>query len=421
MKRLPPPVGYAGEGQWVLRVGRVQGGVILALDDPREPIRSIYVHIPFCTRRCHYCDFPTFRYTLQREAAYLEALVAEWRLWREQVAFGPLETVFWGGGTPSRLSDAGLAHILECFRDHFELGAGVEWSVECNPESLTAEKATLLAQAGVNRLSIGAQSFDDTRLASLGRTHTADQIRQAVEHARHAGIENLNLDLICALPGETLDELERDLQQALALQPTHLSVYTLIVEEGTVLKRKVERGEWQPLSEDEEADQYLLVCERLSEAGFQQYEISNFAREGFACRHNLRYWENGSYVGTGLGASGSLPGRRTYNLMQLHPYLNRVANGCLPIDHEDRISWASEAEESIWLGLRTRAGVSAEAFQRRFGVSLQELFQRPIAEMSAVGLLQADTGGIRLTDRGRLLGNEVFAAFLGAATEPSVR
>lgn len=389
-----------------------------------EPL-SLYVHIPFCTAKCGYCDFNSYAGQDHLIPAYDQALERELRLWARSLGSRPVSTVYFGGGTPSLTPIEELARVAGVIRECFSLEPDVEWSLEANPGTVNEAYLRGLRELGVNRLSFGVQSFDDIELKALERIHTADDVRREVAAARVAGFDNLNLDLIFGLPGQTLDAWRRNLEEALRLEPEHLSAYALTVEEGTALARNVARGRTPPPDPDRQADMYELTQEILASAGYQHYELSNWAKPGRQCRHNLVYWRNGEYLGVGAGAHSYLDGVRFANERLPSRYLAAVnetwessqAGGpttMRQVASVEREPVEMQMAETAILGLRLIEGVDLAAFERRFGRRFEDVYATELPELFGYGLLERAEGHIRLTARGRLLGNEVFQRLLPA-------
>lgn len=391
---------------------------------------SLYLHIPFCRHRCGYCDFNTTAGLEALIPAYVDALRREIRLAGEAAGERlPVHTVFFGGGTPSLLPTEAVAGILDEIREHFEVLAGAEISLEANPGTVSFEALQGLWAAGINRLSFGMQSADPAELAFLERQHDVFDVFRAVEWSRGAGFTNLSLDLIFGLPGQRLDGWARTIETALLLKPEHLSLYALTVEEGTPLHRWVRRG-LAPLPDDDlAAEMYELASKRLESAGFEQYEISNWAardkrERDLSCRHNLQYWRGLPYLGFGAGAHGYAGGVRTANVNGVRAYIQACQNAAAAVFPagpaaiaRDRLTARAEMQEMMMVGLRlTKEGVSAAGFLQRFGMPLEDVFQRQIQKLVAAGLLEwegENKSALRLTKRGRLLGNRVFMEFVG--------
>jgi len=377
-----------------------------------RPPASLYLHIPFCRAKCSYCDFSSYPLPAGWYGPYVEALLAEVRAAGAAWQRPPLETLYIGGGTPTALPSALLAQLLQAVRDAFAVRPGAEITCEANPGTVTAESLAALQQAGVNRLSLGVQSFQPHFLQLLGRIHSAAQAREAVALARRAGLQNVNLDLIYGLPGQALADWQSDLEDALALEPEHLSLYSLILEPGTPLEARVACRALPAPSPDLAADMYEFGQARLAEAGFTHYEISNWARPGLESRHNLTYWHDLPYAGCGAAAHSWLRGRRCANVARPEEYIARWRGGRPLTAEEECTTPALERAEVMILGLRLLAGVSRPEFRARFGADPTDLYAGAIAESVADGLLEVTAESIRLTPHGLLLGNQVFVRFL---------
>ncbi len=393
---------------------------------------SLYLHIPFCHAKCHYCDFNSYAGMLGLRERYVEALVAEIQLAgrRARHADGSprrCRTIFFGGGTPSLLTAEQVATILAAARAAFAVDECAEITLEANPGTLEYGHLDEVRAAGVNRLSMGAQSFDAALLRWMGRIHTPAEVDAAVAAARAAGFTSINLDLIYALPGQSLDTWATTLAHALELGPEHLSLYSLIVEEGTPLHRWVGEGRVSVADEDVAADMYELAQTRLDAAGYRHYELSNWARPGHECQHNLTYWRNLPYIGLGAGAHSWFAGHRYAEARPIHDYLARVrerlaadsttmaAADVLPaaaIVEDELVSDVMEMSETAILGLRLVDGLSLSTFSRRFGRDFDSVFGARLAGLRAFDLLEKQGDALHLTPRGRLLGNEVFERLL---------
>jgi oxygen-independent coproporphyrinogen-3 oxidase len=378
-----------------------------------EPV-GLYLHIPFCAVRCPYCDFNTYSGLESFQEGYTRALIAEIRAGAEEHGRRLAHTVFVGGGTPTALPAALLAQILDALQSAFEVDEGGEITSEANPGTTDLERFSALRDAGVNRLSMGVQSFDDAELRWLGRIHSAAEAETAFEHARRAGFDNINLDLMFGLPGQSLASWLTTLRRALSLQPEHLSLYGLTVEEGTPLARQVRAGEKPAPDDDAAADMYLAASDLLGRAGLQQYEISNWSRgPELRCRHNLRYWRREPYLGFGAGAHSFLEERRWWNVRPIPEYIALLDAGRSAEGGGEQISRAIAMVETMMLGLRlVQEGVAEADFLQQYGVALQEAFGPELADLRGRQLLECDAGRWRLTPQARLLGNQVFGAFL---------
>jgi oxygen-independent coproporphyrinogen-3 oxidase len=374
-----------------------------------DTLLALYLHIPFCHRRCTYCDFNTYADLDDRFFPYARALAQEIH------AGGRGErvmSIFFGGGTPSILPLALLGDILAACRDAFAVGVGAEITLEANPGTVDVKKLSGLLQTGFNRLSLGVQSARPSELALLGRSHTFEQARQAVAMARTAGYENISLDVIYGLPGQSLADWGVTLDATLALAPDHLSCYGLSVEEGTPLAAQIEAGLLPQPDPDTGAAMYELAEAWLDEAGFEHYEISNWAKPGCQCRHNLVYWRNEAYVGFGAGAHSYRDQKRWWNVLAPDEYIARVTAGESPVADMEQMGLDREMGETMMMGLRLSEGVATRVFQRRFQRTLMQVYGQELEELEAANLIEWDGQRVRLTARGRLLGNQVFVRFL---------
>lgn len=374
---------------------------------------SIYIHIPFCVKKCAYCDFASFSGRMAQAEAYVQAVCREMRAQAAFFGARNVRSVFIGGGTPTLLTGAQIDELLDTLRACFMLNDGAEVTMEGNPGTLSLDRLLAYHAAGVNRLSLGVQSMDDGLLASIGRIHTARQAEEAVSLAREAGFENLNLDLMYGLPGQTCAQWTRTLERAIALAPQHLSCYSLIVEEGTPLFDAVQAGTCAPLPDEESLEAMDEATFRLTrEAGYERYEVSNYARDGFACLHNRVYWECLPYLGFGLNAHSDMDGKRFYNPADWEAYM-RLANGEKALrEEEGKNSREERMFERMMMGLRMVRGVDAFRFERDFGRCVQEVWPRTIADMEKNGLMTRGEGRIRLTERGMQVMNGVLVRLL---------
>jgi oxygen-independent coproporphyrinogen-3 oxidase len=388
-----------------------------------EPL-SLYLHIPFCTAKCGYCDFNSYANHEHLIPSYTQTLLREAQLWQKATRDRPVATVFFGGGTPSLLPLDDVAALMDGLREAFAIADDAEVTLEANPGSLDEPYLRGLRERGINRLSIGVQSFHDDELRALDRLHTAEDAREAYRAARAAGFDNVNLDLIFGLPEQPIERWQASVEEALALGPEHLSLYALTVEEGTPLARDVARGRAPAPDPDMQADQYEWTQRRLARAGYEHYEISNWCRPGFRCRHNLTYWECREYLGFGAGAHSYFNGVRFANAAAPSVYLALVEQSCQEAASADAstamrhvisgetITPQLALADTLILGLRLNEGVRLPALRDRFGAEALASFESALTESLALGLLETADGRLRLTERGRLLSNEVFTRLL---------
>lgn len=374
-------------------------------------ISAAYVHIPFCAHKCGYCDFASLAGADALADRYLDALEAEAAL-RLAGEPCPVETIFVGGGTPTRLDARQLGRLLALIRRWFPLRPGGEWTVEANPGTLDAEKADVLAGGGVNRVSLGAQSFRRPLLAALERDHDPEDVPRALDLVRPR-FGRWSFDLIFGVPGSTLDDWRSDLETALALGPSHLSCYGLVYEKGTSLWKQWDAGRVRAVDEEVERAMYAHTIDRLAGAGLDQYEVSNFARAGHECRHNLVYWANEPYHGVGLGAARYVGGVRASNTRDLMAYLRRVESGGDPTGPSEALGPEPRARETAVLMLRrTRLGLGREEFRARTGYDLDALAGPALRRHAAAGLIEDAGGRVRFTREGLFLADTVLSDLL---------
>jgi len=376
--------------------------------------QALYIHIPFCAVRCHYCDFNTYAGLEKYFEPYADAVREEIRQAAEEYGHLPIQTIFIGGGTPTVLRPDQLGGILAACREHFAVAPDAEITSEANPGTVDQAHFTALRALGVNRLSMGVQSFDEAELKWLGRIHSAGEAEQAFDAAHAAGFTNINLDFIFGLPGQAPGAWARTLERAVGLGPEHLSLYSLTVEAGTPLADSVRRGRVPAPDDDLAADLYLASQDLLAAHGYAQYEISNWAKDAsHQCRHNLVYWRDEAYLGFGAGAHSYARDRRWWNVRPVPQYIQRINAGMLAVSGQETVGRRLEMGETMMLGLRlVLEGVGESGFRARFGVSLDEAFGEELAAVTARGLIERLPARVRLTAEGRLLGNQVFAEFL---------
>lgn len=373
---------------------------------------SVYIHIPFCEQICHYCDFNKFYLKNQPVSDYLQALEKEIIHSFRRFPSSSVRTVFIGGGTPTALSAKQLEQLMRIIHRHIPMDKVIEFSVEANPEQLTEEKLSVLFQHGVDRLSVGVQTFEENLLSAIGRTHTNESVFQGIECAKRVGFKNISIDLMYALPKQTMDDFKRTLEVAFALGVTHYSSYSLLVEPKTVFYNLWRKGKLTLPPQEEEAKMYEYLIEEMKKHGFYQYEISNFAKEGYESKHNLTYWNNEEYYGFGAGAHSYIQGVRRVNAGVLKKYMARIESCGFPYIEEHEVTTAEKMEEELFLGLRKVSGVSAKVFEQKFGQSIMDVFGKQLEEQIQKGLVEKRGEIFSLTHKGKLLGNEVFQSFL---------
>ena len=386
---------------------------------------ELYIHIPFCVKKCAYCDFLSGPAGEKEKEEYVKMLVDEIRNCPDTVQNYRVISIFFGGGTPSLLTGEQIGRLMDTVREIFTLDEDAEITMEMNPGTVTEEKLRKYRQAGVNRLSIGLQSVNDEELRLLGRIHTYEEFREAYHLARANGFSNINVDLISAIPGQTVESWRRTLEQVMALSPEHISAYSLILEEGTTFYKKYVEDEAKegPKLPDEDAERQMYWdTETLMEKnGYHRYEISNYAKEGYACRHNLGYWERIPYLGFGIGAASLVPGDLIGKCRKLEGKMSRYTNPdqLREYAHSYRnkfqaelLTETEEMEEFMFLGLRKMNGISKKEFSEYFGKSLEDIYGEPICKLESLKLLEQDDDRVWLTKRGIDVSNSVFVEFL---------
>lgn len=380
--------------------------------------RALYIHVPFCVRKCLYCDFISYPYHKQAAEKYLTGLRGEieLRTKSEDNQRWKISTVFIGGGTPTCLSTGLLLEIIKLIKKHFILSLDSEFTVEANPGTVDQAKLLVLRRAGVNRISLGAQSCSDTTLHTLGRIHTHEETVAAVRQIRQAGFENINLDLIFEVPGQTRVEWQQCLEQVMNLHPEHISAYALQLEAGTPLKAMVDAGHMAQSDEDTRLSMYHDAIHILNDAGFYQYEISNFARPGHECLNNLIYWHNGEYLGLGPAAHSRIKSWRTANEGDLSKYNAMLDAEKLPLAWSEPITPENDIFETIFLGLRMISGLDLNRFRERFGRSLESVYPGLTEQLIEKDLLELRGNYLRLTTRGLVVANEVMVEFVPCVT-----
>lgn len=383
---------------------------------------GLYIHIPFCRQKCFYCDFPSFAGREKKIDRYLQALEQEFALLRQRVhskdnvkdtesKFAP-RTIYIGGGTPTALNAHQMKKLLGIVQKYVAVAKAEEFTVEMNPGTVDREKLLLLQQAGVNRLSVGVQSFDDNCLQKIGRIHTAQEAADTIELAHNLGFGNISLDLIYGLPQQDREILTQSMERALTLPVQHISVYGLQLEEGTVFHRMEALGKLQLPADELVEAMHDYIVEKLPESGYQRYEISNYALLGYESKHNLSYWQDVDYLGLGSGAHSYWQGIRYENPSSIDDYISALEAGRLPATLEEQVDRQAHMEEYCFLGLRTAAGIDKNLFQQKFGVDLFTVYGRTIEKLVAQDLLQHTDKGIALTTLGMKYGNQVFGEFL---------
>jgi len=376
-------------------------------------IKGVYIHIPFCHQICNYCDFNKVFFKNQPVDEYIETLGLEMKMFVDQYRdLLHIETIFLGGGTPTALSAGQLQRLFELIKLYIPQDYLQEFTSEANPDELTHEKLVVMKNNGINRLSLGVQSFDEDLLIRLGRTHSNEHVYKTIQMAKDIGFTNISIDLMYGLPGQTMDQWQETLAKALELDLAHYSAYSLIVEPKTVFYNLLTKGKLMLPGEDLEADMYELLMTEMESRGIHQYEISNFAQPGFHSKHNNLYWDNVSYAGFGAGAHGYAKGNRYANIGPIKKYMEKVASDELPINTTHEVTATEKMEEEMFLGLRKVSGVNQELFKNKFGVSLEDVYGQVFSKYVSSGAMVVTKEAVALTKKGRFIGNEIFQAFL---------
>lgn len=388
---------------------------------PAEQVQGLYIHIPFCFHKCHYCDFYSItRQTPQRMSQFVDRLLREAQQWRETK--GPVprpRTVFIGGGTPTLLPMSDMQKLLRDLKKYVDFSAVDEWTVEANPATVNLEYCEALASAGVNRLSFGAQSFDLRELKTLERHHHPDDVASTIETARNAGFQRLNIDLIYAIPGQSFESWTQSLDAAVALGTTHLSCYGLTYESNTPITVRKRLGEFTAAEETLELQMLRHTRARLTQAGMPAYEISNYAAPGKECRHNLMYWTGGNYIGLGPSAASHVSGWRWKNRPHLGEWEAAIDTGVLPASEVEHLTPPRRAAERVMLQLRLTRGIDFSEYADQTGYDARTVFSDVLSRLSKVDLLEVDNTGFRLTDRGLPVADAIASEFLNAVLSPS--
>lgn len=371
---------------------------------------GIYIHIPFCESRCHYCDFCSSIINEENAKKYFEYLQKEIDLYEDILKNRVIDSIFIGGGTPSSVNEKYIGEILAKLND-FEISKDAEISIESNPNSLSLKKVKAYKSFGVNRISIGAQSFNDKILKDIGRVHEKAQILKAVENVKRAGIKNFNLDLMLALPHQNMEDIRKSLDEIKKLNPTHISYYSLILEEGTVLYNRYKNNDKAFANEETDRKMYHYVVNSLEELGYKQYEISNFAKDGYKCHHNLKYWKLEDYISFGLSSSSNISNTRYTNYYNFSDYYKKIDNNKRPTQFKENLSKEDRLNEFIIMGIRLNDGINVDEINDRFNIDFEKKYADAINKNITSGLLEKKDGNYTLTTLGRDLSNSVELDF----------
>ncbi len=375
-------------------------------------LTGIYLHIPFCASRCHYCNFATGGYESELAQRYVTDLLTEINSAEVTGKMRTVDTIYFGGGTPTTLSIAQLASIINLCREKFTVTDDVEITTEANPGTISLEYFQGLRAIGINRISFGVQSFDDAELKMIDRAHTADEAGEAVKLARQAGFQNISIDLIAGLPEQKMSTWRRNLQEAFALATEHISVYLLELYKDAPLLHRIKRGELHAIDEDLTVEMYYALVDEADKHGFAHYEISNWARPGFESRHNLKYWTGAPYWAFGVSAAGYDGQTRWTNTRNINEYLQRIESGKSPISERTELTADDQQSEAIFLQLRLQGGVNLLSHQQQFGVDVKARYEDEIARLCEAELIEFENDTMRISRAGKVLANEVFQAFV---------
>lgn len=373
---------------------------------------GLYIHVPFCKSKCYYCDFNSFAGMEEFVPGYFDVLKREVYLYSKELRNHSIKTIFIGGGTPSLVDADYLHQLLETCRENLNIENDAEVTMESNPGTLSAEKLAAYKVMGINRLSIGLQAWQNSILKDLGRIHRIEEFLENIRLARGIGFNNINVDLIFGIPGQKLQDWEETLKEVTGLNVAHLSCYSLKIEEGTVYGKRLDSGELVPVEDELDREMYYMTISNLQKKGFRHYEISNFARSGFECRHNLVYWKAEPYIGMGAGAHSYFKDRRYNNIYNIEGYIAAVQRQEIPVENIQEIGRNEQMSEFVILGLRLTDGISAEEFKLRFDYDLYRQYGKQIEGLLNRSLLEQTGERIRLTRLGLDLANQVFMEFI---------
>lgn len=377
---------------------------------------GLYVHIPFCISKCKYCDFNSYKVDSISKETYLKDLKIEMSMYKKELEKNNIKdevkSIFLGGGTPSILSGQELKDIFKSIYSNFNISKGAEITVECNPGTLTKEKLLAMKEIGINRLSIGLQAAQNHHLKNIGRIHTYEEFEKNYKEAIEAGFDNINIDLMYCLPNQRIEDWKETLEKITELNPSHISAYSLILEEGTELYDMYKNKEFELIDEDTDINLYNYTINYLRSKGYEQYEISNYARDNKECKHNILYWKCDPYIGLGPGASGYLNNIRYNNVEGLNDYHEIINNNKKPIEHVEYLSDDDKIQEKVFMGLRMNEGIKYEDFKKQFNIDFKDKYKRQIVELTNRNLLKESKEGIKLTQKGREISNSVFVEFI---------
>lgn len=388
---------------------------------------GLYVHIPFCVKKCKYCDFNSYKMDIDLKKRYIEDLKIEMELYSNKLykdnkyknkeccslnKNDKITSIFVGGGTPSILTSDEIREVFMSIKEMFYIDDNAEITIECNPGTLTLEKLKTMKDIGINRLSIGLQAIQEKHLNFIGRIHTYEEFEKNYKDALSVGFKNINIDLMYSLPNQTLCDWKETLEKVVHLNPTHISAYSLTLEEGTELYNMYESNKFELIDENIDIEMYEYTINYLRSKGYNQYEISNYSKEGFNCKHNILYWECKPYIGIGAGASGYINENRYNSVESLEDYHLSLVKREKPIQENEILSEKDMIEEKIFMGLRMNKGIKFEDFKKKFGIDFKDKYSKQIEMLSARKLINQSFEGIQLTQKGREISNSVFIEFM---------
>ncbi|MGL4876606.1 radical SAM family heme chaperone HemW [Paraclostridium dentum] len=373
---------------------------------------GLYIHVPFCAQKCYYCDFNSYKINSNQKKEYLINIEREMKFYKEEFKDKCFDTVFFGGGTPSILTVDELQELVNNINENFNIKKDAEITIECNPGTINREKLEAMKKMGINRLSIGLQAIQNYHLKSIGRIHTYEEFEKNYYDALDIGFENINIDLMYALPNQKTQEWKDTLDKIIKLNPSHISAYSLILEEGTKLYDMYQNKEFELLDEDTDINMYNYTIDTLKRHGYNQYEISNYSKEDLECKHNIIYWKCDNYLGLGPGASGFIGDTRYSNIEDICEYNKCIMQNIRPVSEEIELTKKDKIEEFIFMGLRMNEGINVDIFKERFDTDFYDIYQEVMDKLIKRELVRFDGKNISLTQKGREISNSVFIEFL---------
>lgn len=373
---------------------------------------GLYIHVPFCAQKCYYCDFNSYKINSNQKKEYLINIEREMKFYKDEFKDKCFDTVFFGGGTPSILTVDELQELVNNINENFNIKKDAEITIECNPGTINREKLEAMKKMGINRLSIGLQATQNYHLKSIGRIHTYEEFEKNYYDALDIGFENINIDLMYALPNQKTQEWKDTLDKIIKLNPSHISAYSLILEEGTKLYDMYQNKEFELLDEDTDINMYNYTIDTLKRHGYNQYEISNYSKENLECKHNIIYWKCDNYLGLGPGASGFIGDTRYSNIEDICEYNKCIMQNIRPVSEEIELTKKDKIEEFIFMGLRMNEGINVDIFKERFDTDFYDIYQEVMDKLIKRELVRFDGKNISLTQKGKEISNSVFIEFL---------